>query len=214
MESKTHTSSGLGPIDDFCGGYPRGGVCIARGLDREPDALQDFYVTQVKQHALDLGRTILVASLGMSSRELVHCIAYGESRNRLQKLEKASIYISDKERSMSLDKFLEVFSRTVKKINPDIAFIEGFDKIIPNGRLLQASSQLIDTAQDLDCPTVVIDFDYKIQSPYPRRGDTMELELKTTLEGIVEANIYEGPRQTTTADLYGRWRLFENILKK
>ena len=77
-----------------------------------------------------------------------------------------------------------------------------------------AVQEILDAVRKTRSAIVLIDFDDNLPVPFPREEDVMEIELKTTLDEVVQANIYAGSRMTTATDLYGRWRVFENILRK
>lgn len=216
MPNKKRIPTGLEPLDSFCGGYSRGGICVVRALDKDPDALQDYYMSQVKDLAIDRGLSVLVASLGFSAREFVKCIADGEGVTRLQRLAEARIYVSEYTKGETLESFTEDLMRRAEEYESDVIFIEGLEKYAPEGGgdCSGTVDAVLGAVRKNRCAAVLIDFDDNLPVPYPREEDVMEIELKTTLDEVVQANIYAGSRMTTATDLYGRWRIFENILRK
>lgn len=216
MPNKKRIPTGLEPLDSFCGGYSRGGLCVVRALDKDPDTLQDYYMSQVKDLAIDRELTVYVASLGIPAREFVKCIAEGEGAARLQKLAEAEVHLSEYDKGETITSFAEDLLRRIDDLEPDVTFIEGLEKYAPCNGMdgFGAVQEILDAARKTRSAIVLIDFDDNLPVPFPREEDVMEIELKTTLDEVVQANIYAGSRMTTTTDLYGRWRIFENILRK
>ena len=207
-------------INKNANGYVPGTVTVVRSLDLIPDALQDFIVSETKQVAVENQVPILVVSLSMDTKEFVKCLVFGESRDGIEHILKARLFIADNKEGATFYDLLKNFERAIENIDDELGLIiiDGIDSIIPqvtNTVILNNDPlvSLVNLAKKTRLPFLVSDYDNNLETGYPRPDAVVEIELLTDLQDNVQAALYKGNKKIVTTDLYESWRIFEKLLK-
>lgn len=219
--SKTIPSH-LPALDNSTGGYRPGTVTIVRSRDIEPENVQDFVISQIKQVCVMDDYRTLIISLNMNMREFARSMAYGENTAMIEKMYKAPLYISQK------DLFEDVNEHTLVAVLNEIfenesepsriVFIDGVDMAVspklikdkcPDNSFLL---ELIKVAKKHQAAFVISDYDNKVETGLHRPDEAVEIELLTDIQDVVQAAIYYQKKEVIETDLYGLWRIFEKSI--
>lgn len=219
MQKKGQIPSGFEAIDAHTGGgYHPGTLYIVRTLEVYPDELQDFMLNQIKE-MINADRRILVSSLGMDENEFAKCLIINETPQQIQKIVNSDIWVCVKKDDVSYEGAIESISDYQNDIEPDVIIIDSIDEILPpveqqNPLDTSATDALLSLAKKARIPIIVSDYRNRLEVGIERDAQVTEIELKTDINGTVQAGILSNDKKTVTEDLYGLWRVFEKILKK
>lgn len=213
--------SGFEFINKNANGYVPGTVTVIRTLDLEPDALQDFIVSETKQVAVENQVPVLVVSLGMDTKEFAKCLAFRESRDGIEHIVKTRLYVADKEKETSFRDLLKDLEQAVENTEDELGLVIIDDigsviRGIPTKESPLDNSQLVslvNLAKKTRLPILVSDYENNLETGYPRPDEVVEIELLTDLQENVQAALYKGKDRKVTTDLYENWRVFEAVLK-
>ncbi|MBR2093634.1 MAG: hypothetical protein IJ904_06330 [Candidatus Methanomethylophilaceae archaeon] len=217
-------SSEIKAIDDFCGGFPVGGVCVIRTLNREADSTADFCSRIVKHYAVEADMPVNVLSLGCSAIDFAKSLCINEPPCYLKRIGKAPIWITEKrglhDSPPDIEEVLDVLDYILKEAKSRVIVVDGIneiaDLVTPDCELFV--SALLDMVDGKDATVIAIDnaesYDDNVEVPSPRPDNLMEMELLMGVDDIVQAAIYSGEECATTVDLYGDFQCFQDILSR
>ena len=212
--------SGIKAIDEHTGGgYRSGTLFIARICEIFKDELQEFILTQTKQLALENKNTVLVFSLMMDSKDFTLSLLREGTPVLYKEIYNSDIYVSEKGDFDNLAVLFNKLTEFAETLSPDIVIIDGIDELLPEptpliGMDTSAIEKLVRTAQAINVPIVVSDYENRLETGLHRTDNVTEMDLKVDINDTVQASIISNDKETISEDLYGLWKIFEKILIK
>lgn len=219
MTKQKTIPSGIKAIDEHAGGgYRSGTLFIARICEIYKDELQEFILTQTKQLALGDKNRVLVFSLTMDAKEFALSLLKEGTPVLYKEINNSNLYVSEKG---NLDNLAVLFKKLVEfteALSPDIIIIDGIDELLPEptplaGMDTSAIEKLVKTAQAINVPIIVSDYENRLETGLRRPKNVTEMELKVDINETVQASIISNGKETISEDLYGLWKIFEKIIK-
>lgn len=219
MTKQKTIPSGINAIDEHTGGgYRNGTLFIARICEIFKDELQEFILTQTKQLALGDKNRVLVFSLTMDAKEFALSLLKEGTPVLYKEINNSNLYVSEKG---NLDNLAVLFKKLVEfteALSPDIIIIDGIDELLPEptplaGMDTSAIEKLVKTAQAINVPIIVSDYENRLETGLRRPKNVTEMELKVDINETVQASIISNGKETISEDLYGLWKIFEKIIK-
>ena len=211
--------SGIKAIDEHTGGgYRSGTLFIARICEIFKDELQEFILTQTKQLAIGNKNKVLVFSLTMDAKVFALSLLKEGTPVLYKEINDSNIYVSEKG---DLDNLTVLFKKLVEfteDLSPDIVIIDGIDELLPEptpmtGMDTSAIGKLVKTAQAINVPIIVSDYEDRLETGLHRPENVTEMELKVDINETVQASIIPNEKETISEDLYGLWKIFEKIIR-
>lgn len=218
--TKTKTiPSGIKAIDEHTGGgYRSGTLFIARICEILKDELQEFILTQTKQLALVDRNKVLIFSLTMDAREFALSLLKEGTPVLYKEINNSNLYVSEKGNLDNLAVLFKKLTQFTEALSPDIIIIDGIDELLPEptpltGMDTSAIEKLVKTAQAINVPIIVSDYENRLETGLHRPKNVTEMELKVDINETVQASIISNEKETISEDLYGLWKIFEKIIK-
>ena len=218
--TKTKTiPSGIKAIDEHTGGgYRSGTLFIARICEILKDELQEFILTQTKQLALVDRNKVLIFSLTMDAREFALSLLKEGTPVLYKEINNSNLYVSEKGNLDNLAVLFKKLTQFTEALSPDIIIIDGIDELLPEptpltGMDTSAIEKLVKTAQAINVPIIVSDYENRLETGLNRPKNVTEMELKVDINETVQASIISNEKETISEDLYGLWKIFEKIIK-
>lgn len=211
--------SGIKAIDEHTGGgYRSGTLFIARICEIFKDELQEFILTQIKQLAIGNKNTVLVFSLTMDSKDFALSLLREGTPVLYKEINNSDIYVSEKGDLDNLAVLFNKLAEFAETLSPDIVIIDGIDELLPEptpltGMDTSAIEKLVRTAQAINVPIVVSDYENRLETGLHRPDNVTEMDLKVDINDTVQASIISKNHETISEDLYGLWKIFEKIIK-
>jgi hypothetical protein len=219
MTKQKTIPSGIKAIDEHTGGgYRSGTLFIARICEIFKDELQEFILTQTKQLAIGNKNKVLVFSLTMDAKEFALSLLKEGTPVLYKEINDSDIYVCEKG---DLDNLTVLFKKLVEfteDLSPDIVIIDGIDELLPEptpmtGMDTSAIEKLVKTAQAINVPIIVSDYENRLETGLHRPENVTEMELKVDINETVQASIISNEKETISEDLYGLWKIFEKIIR-
>lgn len=218
--TKTKTiPSGIKAIDEHTGGgYRSGTLFIARICEILKDELQEFILTQTKQLALVDKNKVLIFSLTMDAREFALSLLKAGTPILYMEINNSNLYVSEKGKLDNLAVLFKKLTQFTEALSPDIIIIDGIDELLPEptpltGMDTSAIEKLVKTAQAINVPIIVSDYENRLETGLHRPKNVTEMELKVDINETVQASVISNGKETISEDLYGLWKIFEKIIK-
>lgn len=203
------------PVNETLGGYAPGTIAIVRTLDNpnELEAPQDFIVEEIRHAGINDVRTLAIA-LDMSREEFCKALIFDPEQEKLvenaEALDKAPVYVGSLEdrKEKNIRTLTEYLCNYTEKLNFRLVIINSIDEIlpeitekqsIPSKELLNALSTL---AEEKGIAFLLTDYLMRLSTPYPRPDNITEIELKTDLNGIVQAMVVNNKVYRTVQDIH------------
>lgn len=218
--TKTKTiPSGIKAIDEHTGGgYRSGTLFIARICEILKDELQEFILTQTKQLTLVDRNKVLIFSLTMDAREFALSLLKEGTPVLYKEINNSNLYVSEKGNLDNLAVLFKKLTQFTEALSPDIIIIDGIDELLPEptpltGMDTSAIEKLVKTAQAINVPIIVSDYENRLETGLHWPKNVTEMELKVDINETVQASIISNGKETVSEDLYGLWKIFEKIIK-
>ena len=208
--------SGIKAIDEHTGGgYRSGTLFVARIFEIYKDELQEFILTQTKQLALGNKNTVLVFSLTMDTKDFTLSLLREGAPVLYKEINDSHIYVSEKDGFDNLEILLNKLTEFTETLSLDIIIIDGIDELLPKPTHLDTSAieKLAKTAQSINMPIIVSDYENHLETGLHRPENVTEMDLKVDINDTVQASIISNGKKTISEDLYGLWKIFEKIIK-
>lgn len=219
MTKQKTIPSGIKAIDEHTGGgYRSGTLFIARICEIFKDELQEFILTQTKQLAIGNKNRVLVFSLTMNDKDFTLSLLKEGTPVLYKDINDADIYVSEKGKLDNLTVLFDKLAEFTEDLSPDIVIIDGIDELLPEptpmtGMNTSAIEKLVKTAQAINVPIIVSDYENLLETGLHRPENVTEMELKVDINQTVQASIISNEKETISEDLYGLWKIFEKIIK-
>lgn len=203
------------PLNELLGGYAPGTITIVRTLDNpnELEAPQNFVVEEIRHAGINDVRTLAIA-LDMSREEFCKALIFDLEQEKLienaEALDKAPVYVGSLEdrKEKNIRTLTEYLCNYTEKLNFRLVIINSIDEIlpenpekqsIPSKELLKALSTL---AEEKGIAFLLSDYLMRLDAGYPRPDNITEIELKTDLNGIVQAMVVNNKVYRTVQDIH------------
>ena len=219
MTKQKTIPSGIKAIDEHTdGGYRSGTLFIARIREIFKDELQEFILTQTKQLAIGNKNRVLVFSLTMDAKEFTLSLLKEGTPVLYKEINDSDIYVSEKGDLDNLTVLFKKIKEFTEALSPDIIIIDGIDELLPEptpltGMNTSTIEKLVKTAQSINVPIIVSDYENRLETGLHRPENVTEMELKVDINETVQASIISNGKETVSEDLYGLWKIFEKIIK-
>ena len=219
MTKQKTIPSGIKAIDEHTdGGYRSGTLFIARIREIFKDELQEFILTQTKQLAIGNKNRVLVFSLTMDAKEFTLSLLKEGTPVLYKEINDSDIYVSEKGDLDNLTVLFKKIKEFTEALSPDIIIIDGIDELLPEptpltGMNTSTIEKLVKTAQAINVPIIVSDYENRLETGLHRPENVTEMELKVDINETVQASIISNGKETVSEDLYGLWKIFEKIIK-
>ena len=211
---KRNIPSAHHPLNEILGGFAPGTLTVVRSLDDESEwgNLQDLIIEETQRLAFDKVPTLFI-SLKMTEMELCKELITDTSKERpeilpedkLKLLDESQLYVMEK-KDLSLKNLPDNILPFPGKNQPRVVIIDSIDEVVPEQNIIQEGitfvNRLIESAKKEGCCVILTDYANLLETGYPRRDEVTEIDLKTTLEGIVQAQVVNNKVFQTIPDIH------------